>query len=111
MKKTKLRTKIFRISFIVLFVVFLTLFMGNKYGYYEYKKQAQVFLTNEQIQKFENDIKEGKEINLEDYKIENKNYQTKLSQAGLNISNTLAGIVKKGVDGFFSYIDSVVTQE
>ena len=111
MKNTKLRTKIFRTSFIILFAVFLTVYVSNKYGYYEYKKHEQVTLTAEQIQKFEQDVKDGKEIDIENYVTgTNKNYQTKLSQAGLNVSNSLAGIVKTGVDGFFKYIGSVVTQ-
>ena len=39
-----------------------------------------------------------------------KNYQTKLSQMGLNISNGIAGLIKTGVDGFFKYIGNAVTQ-
>jgi predicted negative regulator of RcsB-dependent stress response len=111
MKKIKLRTKIFRISFIILFAVFLTVFVSNKYGYYEYQKHEQVTLTSEQIKKFEQDVKEGKIIDIESYVGEvNKNNQTKLSQTGLNISNSLANIVKTTVDGFFKYIDTVITQ-
>lgn len=111
MKKVKLRTKIFRISFIILFAVFLTVYVSNKYGYYEYQKHEQVTLTEEQIKKFEQDVKDGKEIDIENYITGvDKNYQTKLSQAGLNVSNGLAGIVKTGVDGFFKYIDSVITK-
>lgn len=112
MKKVKLRTKIFRISFIILFAVYLTVYVSNKYGYYEYQKHEQVTLTEEQIKKFEQDVKDGKEIDIENYVSDvNKNYQTKLSQAGLNVSNSLANIVKTGVDGFFKYINSVVTEE
>lgn len=112
MKKVKLRTKVFRISFIILFAVYLTIYVSNKYGYYEYQKHEQVTLTQEQIKKFEQDVKAGKEIDIENYVGDvNKNYQTKLSQVGLNVSNGLANIVKTGVDGFFKYINSIVTEE
>ena len=112
MKKVKLRTKIFRMSFIILFAVYLTVYISNKYGYYEYQKHERVTLTEEQIRKFEQDVKDGKQIDIESYVSDvNKNYQTKLSQAGLNLSNGLANIVKTGVDGFFKYINSVVTEE
>lgn len=112
MKKVKLRTKVFRISFIILFAVYLTIYVSNKYGYYEYQKHEQVTLTQEQIKKFEQDVKDGKEIDIENYVGDvNKNYQTKLSQVGLNVSNGLANIVKTGVDGFFKYINSIVTEE
>lgn len=111
MNKTKLRTTVFRISFIVLFAIFLTIFMSNKYGYYEYKKHEQVTLTQEQIAKFEQDVKDGKNIDLENYLDHTtKNYQTKLSQAGLNVSNSLANIIKSGVDGFFKYIGKFVVE-
>lgn len=111
MKNIKLRTKVFRMSFIILFAVFLTVYISNKYGYYEYKKHEQVTLTSEQIKKFEQDIKDGKEIDIENYVTgTTKNYQTKLSQMGLNISNGIAGLIKTGVDGFFKYIGNAVTQ-
>lgn len=109
--KKKLRTKLFRFTFTILFAIFITLFVSNKYGYFEYQKHEQVTLTQEQIKQFEQDVKEGKNISLEDYKANtNKNYQTRLSQAGLNISNTVADFVKKGVEGFFGSIDKLVTQ-
>lgn len=111
MKKVKLRTKVFRISFIILFAVFITTFVSNKYGYYEYKKHEQVTLTNEQIKKFEADIKEGKEIDIEDYtKDITKNYQTKLSQMGLNVSNGASKIIKTSVNSFFKYVDSFINE-
>lgn len=110
-KKVKLRTKIFRMSLILSFAIFLTLFMSNKYGYYEYKKHEQVSLTAEQIKQFEEDVRQGKYVDLEDYLSNtNKNYQTKLSQAGLNLSNGIADMIKKGVESFFASIDKMVSE-
>ena len=111
MKKVKLRTKIFRISFIILFVMFLTVFISNKYGYYEYQKHEQVTLTQEQIKQFEQDVKDGINIDLENYLDNtNKDYQTKISQFGLNISNSIADTVKNGVDGFFKYVSKFIVE-
>ncbi len=111
MKPVKLRTKIFRFTFIILFAVFLTMFISNKYGYYEYKKREQVTLTQEQIKQFEEDVKNGKNVDLENYlEKTNKNYQTKFSQLGLNISNSLANAVESGVNKFFGYINKFVTE-
>lgn len=109
--KENIRTKIFRLTFIILFAIFLTMFISNKYGYYEYKKREQVSLTAEQIKKFEEDVKNGVNIDLEDYLSEtNKNYQTKLSQIGLNLSNSIADTVKKGVDGVFKYLNNFMSE-
>ncbi len=111
MKKNNLKSNIFKMSIIILFAIFMTTFMSNKYGYYEYKKRQSVTLTKEQIKLFEEDVKNGKEIDINDYVSNiNRNYQTKLSQAGLNVSNTISKVVKTGVDNIFRYIDKVVTQ-
>ncbi len=111
MKQVKLRTKIFRLTFVILFAIFLTMFVSNKYGYYEYKKREQVTLTAEQIKQFEEDVKNGKNVDLENYlEKTNKNYQTKFSQLGLNISNSIANTIESGVNKFFGYISKFVTE-
>ena len=111
MKPVKLRTKVFRSTVVILFAIFLTMFVSNKYGYYEYKKQEQVTLTAEQIKQFEEDVKNGKNIDLENYlEKTNKNYQTKFSQLGLNISNSIANTIEKGVNNFFGYISKFVVE-
>ena len=111
MKPVKLRTKVFRSTVVILFAIFLTMFVSNKYGYYEYKKQEQVTLTAEQIKQFEEDVKNGKNIDLENYlEKTNKNYQTKFSQLGLNISNSIADPIEKGVNKFFGYISKYVVE-
>ncbi len=111
MKPVKLRTKVFRSTVVILFAIFLTMFVSNKYGYYEYKKQEQVTLTAEQIKQFEEDVKNGKNIDLENYlEKTNKNYQTKFSQLGLNLSNSIADTIEKGVNKFFGYISKFVVE-
>ena len=111
MKQVKLRTKIFRSTVVILFAIFLTMFVSNKYGYYEYKKQEQVTLTAEQIKQFEEDVKNGKNIDLENYlEKTNKNYQTKFSQLGLNVSNSIANTIENGVNKLFEYISKFVVE-
>lgn len=109
MNKINIRTKIFRLTFIILFAIFLTMFISNKYGYYEYKKREQVSLTADQIRQFEEDVKNGVNIDLENYlENTNKNYQTKLSQIGLNVSNSIADTVKTSVDSIFNYLNKFI---
>ena len=111
MKQPKIRTQVFRVVVIILFVTFMTIFISNKYGYYEYKKHEQVVLTEEQIKQFEQDVKDGKNIDLENYlENTNKDYQTKFSQLGLNISNSIADTIEKGVNKFFGYISKFVVE-
>lgn len=104
--------KIFNYILTILLISFIAIFISNKYGYYEYKKHKQVMLTQEQITRFENDIKSGKDISLEDYAgTVKKNYQTKLSKAGLSISNKLSSLVKTGVNNIFKSIDKLINEK
>ena len=108
--KKKLINKIFKMILIISFAIFITIFISNEYGYYEYKKHEQVTLTQEQIKKFEQDIKDGKNVELNNYITnQNKNYQTSFSKLGLNISNSISGVVKKSVDSLFSKLGKMIS--
>ena len=110
--KKKLAKKGFKLILLVLFAIYITVFISNKYGYYEYQKLKQVTLTQEQIKKFEEDVKNGVNVEIEDYLVDvNRNYQTNLSQAGLNLSNFLSKTIGKGINGFFGYINKLVEQD
>ena len=110
-EKKKIRAQLFRIMVIISFVCFLTLFIANKYGYYEFRNHQRTMLTLEQIQQFEQDVKDGKEIDLQDYLTDiRKDYQNNVSRAGLNISNTVSNIVSKGVEGIFDSISRMINE-
>ena len=50
-------------------------------------------------------------MNLENYlENTNKNYQTKFSQLGLNISNSIASVVEGSVNKVFGYISKFVVE-
>ena len=52
---------------IVLGIIFLCSYFMGMSGYYEYHLQNQKNLTEEQIKQFEQDVKEGKEVDLNQY--------------------------------------------
>jgi len=110
--KKKLAKKSFKLILLVLFAIYITVFISNKYGYYEYQKLKQVTLTQEQIKRFEEDVKNGVNVEIEDYLVDvNRDYQTNLSQAGLNLSNFLSKSIGKGINNFFGYINKLVEQD
>lgn len=77
-------TKLILFSFLVFFLVLL---FAEHFGYYETKEQRVKTLTEEQIKIFENDIKEGKQIDITDYVLEeNKDYTNNLSSSIYKIS-------------------------
>ncbi len=102
--------KVLNTIFILLFIVFITIYISQATGYYEYKLSKRVELTNEQISKFEEDVKEGREINLEEY-LENgvEDYSNGFSRTGSNISNFTSKYIKKGIEATFGFIESLLT--
>lgn len=58
--KTKIQTKIFRLLLGISFTIYITTYISNKYGYYEYKKHEQATLTQEQIKNLNKMLKQEK---------------------------------------------------
>lgn len=81
---------------IVLFLIIYT----NKDNYY---REEQV-ISNEAIERFEKDLKEGKTIDPANYMNPKKDYNNKVSKTGLKISN----LIEKGVNKVLSkLLDSI----
>ncbi len=84
---------------ILLFLLFLFMFFfGN--NVYQYKLTNKKDLTNEQIEKFENDIKAGVEIDLNEYIVKNKDYTNNVTRVNTFISN----IINKCFGKVFEYL-------
>lgn len=96
--------KAFWIVITILFAIFLTLYISQAIGYYDYEQYKKVELTSEKIAEFEQDIKDGKEIDVKDY-IENVNidYNNNASKAGLRLSSSIKKYVRSGIDGTLSF--------
>lgn len=109
--KLRLINKFFRISFWVLFVSFFALYISQATGYYEYELHKKVVFTEEQIKKFEEDVKKGQNIDISNY-IEDaaKDYQNKTSKLGLNISNSIGKYVKNGIQGTFNALGKLIEE-
>ena len=108
MKHKKLN-KAFRYAILISFVTFFALYLSQSTGYFEYRNSKKVALTNEQIEKFEKDVKEGKNIDLEDYiGVNNKSYQNKVSKTGLSISNATEKVIQKIIGGSFKVLGDLV---
>lgn len=109
--RKKLCKKLFKFIFMCLLIIYLTLYLSQAAGYYEYKTRERVVLTEEQIRKFEQDVADGKDISIESYFNKNvNNYNNKTSKLGLDISNELGSIVKKGIDGTFNLLNKLVEE-
>lgn len=107
----KVYYKVFKSFFVFLFIIFITLYISQAAGYYEYANNKQMILTEKQIEKFEIDVKSGKNIDMEEYiKNTRKNYNTNFSKTGLKISNIISEGVSKGVGAFFNFLIKFVDE-
>ena len=107
--RVKLYNRIFKYSFFILLVTFLTLYLSQATGYYEYEQHKKVVFTSEQIKKFEQDVADGKNVNIENYlENTNKDYQNRISNLGLSLSEGIGDCLKKGIEGAFSFINKMI---
>lgn len=94
-----------------LFLSFLVLYFAQAGGYYEDVNNKKASLTEEKIKQFEEDVKNGKKIEVENYVVNiKKNYDNKISSFGLYTSKALAEGFKWGMTGLFNGIDKMVNE-
>lgn len=110
MKKNK-KNKIFKFIFMSFFMAFVVIYFSEITGYYEYQNYKKASLTHEQIQKFEEDIASGKEIDINQYLVvDNRKFDNNLSKLVSKISSGISKIVKGGVEYTFKYISKMIDE-
>ena len=81
----------------ILFIIFISLFIANKNGFYESKVKKETVLTNEKIKEFEKDLNEGKVVNINNYFVQDKkDYSNKINRAGEKLSYSINELLIHG---------------
>ena len=93
---------------LIIIILFIGLYLIYQNGYYEKVTRDKIMLTNEQIEKFEQDIVDGKDVSLEKYVDNSKNYTTKVGNISLKVSNKVEKGLNKVIKFIFNKISSVV---
>lgn len=93
----------FRILF-VLFIIFLCLYAISVSGYVEVENKNRTLYTEEQIEKFESDVMNGKEIDINEY-IDNSvvDYSNTISDVGEDLSL----MIDELFDMSFEYLEKI----
>ena len=101
---------IFWLTLSISFIIFVSYYIAFESGYYEANISRKSIITEESIKEFEQDIKDGKEIDIKDY-INNDfvDYSSPISRLGSNISNTLDKIMGGEVLDIFENISKLFT--
>lgn len=103
--KTKQLVKLIAI---ILVISFCSLYFTTLGGYYEYNLSKKNILTEEAIARFEQDVKEGKQIIASNYIEESKDYGNKSSRLALKISNFISSSFDKIMKFVFKQIENTV---
>lgn len=108
--KTKKGHKLFFFILFVLFIIYVGLYIANISGYYEAKLKRNTYLTNEEIKRFEDDIKQGKNVSINNYiSKKNYNYNNKISKAGLLFSSGVEKFMSDGIIEIFDVFKKLFT--
>ena len=99
-----------RISYLplIIIILFIGLYFVYQNGYYEKITRDKIMLTNEQIEKFEQDVIDGKDVSLEQYLDNSKSYSTKIGNISLKVSNKVENIFNKIIKFIFNKISNIV---
>ena len=100
--------KIVKLIPLLILILFLGLYFSYQNGYYERIISEKITMTNVNIEKFEQDIKDGKDVTIEDYLEEKKDYSTKIGNTSLKIGEKIEKIINSGIKFLFKKISSVV---
>jgi len=110
MKKDK-KNKIYKFIFLIFFMSFLVIYFSELTGYYEYQNHQKTTLTEEQIRKFEEDVKNGNEVDINKYLVvDTKKYNNALSKLASKLSDNISKIVNNGVEYTFKYISKIIDE-
>ena len=99
-------SKAFWSILLVLFVIFISILMASKSGYYEYENRNKKVFTEEKMKEFEEDVKLGKNIDIKNYlSEEEKDYTNKVTKIGDAASSLISNGISKGLEDSFKILE------
>lgn len=101
--------RIFKFLVMMLIFVFLCSYFVEVGGYYEYHLSYKKRMTEEQMKKFESDIREGKNVDMSDYLDSDKNdYSNLLTDRTSDINLKLNEYFKNIISNVFRVLEKLV---
>ena len=101
--------KIFNCIIFSLFILFVSLYIAASNGYYEYQNKEKTELTKEKIKEFEEDIKNGKRVDIKNYlTYDNKTYDNKITKIGNILDDLIYNSLITGLEKTFSLFEKMI---
>ncbi|HPF82778.1 MAG TPA: hypothetical protein PLV83_01215 [Bacilli bacterium] len=107
MNENKKTNNVIKYIFLIIFMTYTAIFVMVNMGYYEYSNYTKKVFTEEQIKKFENDIKSGIELDINNYLVDEKEVFSK-KQIGSKISEFIGNCSKTGIEKIFKLLNKVI---
>ena len=82
----------------VLFILYIALTIAIDAGYYEKMMGSKAVITEEKMRQFESDVKEGRDVSLSDYIMEEKDYSNGFTKSGYTISHVIEDVMGHGIE-------------
>ena len=95
MEEKKKKNNWFLKSLLIIFIIFISLYLMDNLGYYNIATRNKI-LTEEKMKEFENDVKNGKNIDIKEYVKDNTNYKNVYSNIGYESSEIINNVLNKG---------------
>lgn len=105
-----MKKNLIRAGGLLLLVLFFALVIMSYTGIYEYQVKKKTDLTAENIEKFEKDVKEGKDVEVKDYLEKEKDNSNAISKLTFNASKTVGKLFNKAMGLLFKSIEKQVTK-
>lgn len=102
--------KLFKIILILVIVGYLVLYFSYKSGYYIDKNREKAILTEEMINEYEEDLKNGVDVSKKDYVIIADSYDNSYTRLSLKISKQLEKGIDKIIKYFFRKISNTINE-
>ena len=98
--------KFFKVFLIIILISYIALYFSYKNGYYERRNLDKKVLTEEMIEEYEKDLKNGVDVTNKDYVIVTPNYANTYTQNFLKVSQK----IENGIDHIIKYFFNKVSQ-
>ena len=110
MKKKEKPNWFLRVVFL-LFLLYISLSIAMETGYYESKLNEKTIMTEESIKQFEQDVRDGKNVDIQDYLIDkNKDYSNGATKLGVFVSSLVQDFMAEGINKMVDICKKLFTQ-
>lgn len=100
---------IIKFVFSILFIAFVISYVIGESGYYEYELANKKYLTEEEMKKFEEDVRNGENIDIKDYTVNtNIDYTNNLTNTVSSTSITVNKYITKSIESIFSILNKLI---